>query len=153
MKKNRVEELVYQLAEPVAAGIDLELVDVEYVRERDGWYLRIYIDKETGVGLDDCEKMSRAIEKILDDQDPIPHSYRLEVSSPGIERPLVRSSDFLKYKGKRVLIKTYNSIDGSKKFDGTLLGLEQDIVVIEVSGKTVKIPIEGISKANLVFEW
>ena len=97
---SKVEEIIWTMAQPLAEEYGVELVDVEYVKEGAEWYLRLYIDKENGaVELDDCENMSRTIGDLLDKKDPIEQAYRLEVSSPGIERPLKRMKDFVRFKG------------------------------------------------------
>ena len=130
----------------------LELVDVEFVNESGNWYLRYYIDKPGGVTLDDCEKVSQAISRQLDILDPIPCSYSLEVSSPGIERPLKNERDFLKALNKLVEIKTYEPIDGKKVFTGTLKGYSGDILTIN-DGKEIKIPKQKIASVRLKFLW
>lgn len=101
MKRSDIENLVAREAEQIIAGTDLELVDVEYVRERD-WYLRVFIDKEGGVGLEDCQAVSEKLSKVLDAKDPIADNYLLEVSSPGLDRVLKKDADFVRYKGRDV---------------------------------------------------
>ena len=108
-----------------------ELVDVEFVKEGQNWYLRFYLDKEGGINIDDCEKASKAIEKLLDEKDPIEQAYILEVSSPGLDRQLKKDKDFVKYAGSLVDVKLYKAVDGSKEFQGTLKGLEGNIITIE----------------------
>ena len=130
----------------------LELVDVEFVKEAGNWYLRYYIDKPGGVTLNDCEKISQDISRQLDIIDPIPYSYSLEVSSPGIERPLKNERDFLKALNKLVEIKTYEPIDGKKVFTGTLKGYSGDILTIN-DGKEIKIPKQKIASVRLKFLW
>ena len=110
---------------------NLELFDLEFVKEGPNWYLRIYIDKEGGVTIDDCEAVSRAAEKLLDEKDPIDHAYILEVSSPGIDRPLKRDQDFERYRGREVEIRLYKPLDGAKVFTGKLVGLIDGEIVIE----------------------
>lgn len=154
LRKNKTEELVIGLAGPVAAGLELELVDIEFVREGERWFLRVYIDKPGGVKIEDCERMSRALDKVLDDADPIQRAYSLEVSSPGIERPLVRRDDFIRFSGSKVLVKTSCAIDGCKRFEGVLVGVDDDDVLLNVEqDRQVRIPMEAVSRANLVFEW
>ena len=101
MKRSDIENLAAREAEQIIAGTDLELVDVEYVRERD-WYLRVFIDKEGGVGLEDCQAVSEKLSKVLDAKDPIADNYLLEVSSPGLDRVLKKDADFVRYKGRDV---------------------------------------------------
>ena len=133
MKK--VTDLVYELAAPVAAENGCELWDVEYVREAGQWYLRVYLDKEGGVDILDCEAVSRKVSDLLDEADPIEGSYVFEVSSAGAERPLKRPSDFQKFLGSGVLVKTYKPVGGRKEFAGTLAGYEEDgTVVLDMGG-------------------
>ena len=125
-----VEKVVEDLIAPIVAEQNLELVDVEFVKEGQNWYLRIYADKDGGITIDDCEALSRAVEVVLDEKDPIKQMYILEVSSPGIDRPLKKESDFIKYAGEIVDIKLYKPENGSKEFQGTLKGLENNIITI-----------------------
>jgi len=130
----------------------LELVDVEFVKEAGNWYLRYYIDKPGGVTLNDCEKISQDISRQLDIIDPIPYSYSLEVSSPGIERPLKTERDFLKALNKLVEIKTFEPLDGKKVFTGTLTEYSDDSLTIK-DGKEIKIPRQKVASARLKFIW
>ena len=118
MKK--VTELTAELAAPVIAAQGCELWDVEYVKEAGTWYLRLYIDKEGGVSIDDCEAISRRVSDLLDEADPIEGSYTLEVGSAGAERVLKRPADFQRYLNSPVLVKLYKPVDGRKEFPGTL---------------------------------
>ena len=118
MKK--VTEIVAELAAPVAAEFGCELWDVEYVREAGQWYLRLYLDKDGGVDILDCEAVSRRVSDLLDELDPIEASYIFEVSSAGAERPLKRPSDFQQFMGSPVLLKTYKPVNGRKEFAGRL---------------------------------
>ena len=119
---SKITDTVSRLAAPVAAELGLELWDVEYVREAGQWFLRIYIDKDGGVGIDDCEALSRALDPILDEADPIPDSYVFEVSSAGAERELKRPSDFARYTGQTVEVRLYGPVEGSRSFVGQLEG-------------------------------
>ena len=130
MKK--VTEIVTELAAPVAAENGCELWDVEYVREAGQWYLRLYLDKEGGVNILDCEAVSRKVSDLLDEVDPIEGSYMFEVSSAGAERALKRPSDFERFMGSPVLLKTYKNRDGRKEFAGTLAGYEDGTVVLDM---------------------
>ena len=125
---------VRRLIEPVALEQGVELWDVEFKKEGAAWFLRVYIDREGGVGVEDCERFSRAIDGILDEADPIKQGYYLEVSSPGIERPLRRESDFARFAGQRVLVRFYAPKDGVKELQGELAGLEDGIVTIKPDG-------------------
>lgn len=137
MKKS-IQQAIMELALPVVEGLNYELVDVEYVKEGANWYLRIYIDKPGGIGIDDCQAVSEQISEILDKKDPINQSYYLEVSSPGLERPLKTERDFIKYKGELVEVKVFQPIDGKKVFEGELVGLVNDQIVISQEGKNVE---------------
>lgn len=131
MKKNIATE-IEQLVLPITEANDLELVDVEYVKEGGEFFLRVYIDKEGGVSLNECELVTIALNPILDEKDPIKDNYYLEVSSPGLDRPLKKDKDFVKYQGRDVEIKLYKSMNGSKVHEGELVGLteEKNIKVI-----------------------
>ena len=132
MKK--VTEIVAELAAPVAAEFGCELWDVEYVREAGQWYLRLYLDKEGGVDILDCENVSRKVSDLLDEVDPIEASYIFEVSSAGAERALKRPGDFERFMGSPVLLKTYKNRDGRKEFAGTLAGYDGGAVLLDMGG-------------------
>ena len=119
-KGGNTVETVRQIAEPIAESLGLELWDVRFVKEGVSWYLRIFIDKEGGVGIEDCENMSRAIDAPLDEADPIEQSYCLEVSSPGLERELVRDAHFEKYKGEKIKVRFIRPQNGKRDFNGVL---------------------------------
>lgn len=129
-KEMNTEKKVENLIAPVILKDNYELVDVEFVKEGQNWYLRIFIDKEGGVTVDDCETVSRAVEKVLDVEDPIEQAYILEVSSPGLDRPLKKDSDFVKYAGETVDVKLYKAADKQKEFQGILKGLDGTVVTI-----------------------
>jgi len=132
MAEKSIAETVETLVVPVTDGLGVELYELEYVKERGQWILRIFIDKPDGVSIDDCERVSHAIEKILDADEPINGPYTLEVSSPGIERTLTRPSHFMKYVGKAAEVRLYKPVDGKKRYTGILNGLEGDTIVLEV---------------------
>ena len=136
MKK--VTELVAELAAPAVARQGCELWDVEYVREAGQWYLRLYLDKEGGVDILDCEAVSREVSDLLDEADPIEASYIFEVSSAGAERALKRPGDFQRFMGSPVLVKTYKNRDGRKEFAGTLAGYEDGAVLLDTDGGTLR---------------
>ncbi|HZG71492.1 MAG TPA: ribosome maturation factor RimP [Chondromyces sp.] len=150
---SKVIETVENLTVPITEELNLELVDIEYVKEGKNWFLRVYIDKDTGVDIEECGIVSERLSEKLDELDPIPHNYFLEVSSPGAERPLKKTRDFERAVGKRVHVKTYEPIDGEKTFEGTLLSFENDQLTIEIMIKTrkkqVMIPMEKVAKARL----
>lgn len=128
----------------------LSLVDIAYQWERGGWVLRVLIDGEKGITLDDCAKVSRELGQLLDVNDIMPMAYHLEVSSPGLDRPLKKVEDFVKYAGRRVRIKTKDRISGRRNFRGELLGCANENVMVKVDGDSVfSIPLPSILKANL----
>lgn len=145
--------VVTPMAEEAAAGLGLEVVDVEYRREGGGWVLRVFIDKPGGVTLDDCQAVSHALGQRLDEADPIPNRYSLEVSSPGIERPLKRPADFERFAGLRVQIRTFAPLDGRRNFKGELVGLVEGAVVVRTDTGQVAIPQDMVARANLVAEF
>ena len=131
---SRVTETVLALAKPVVEAQGCEVWDVEYVREAGAWYLRVYIDKPGGVSIDDCEAVSRALDPVLDEADPIPTSYIFEVSSAGVERELKRPRDFEKFLGSQVEVRHYQPVEGAKAHTGTLRGYADGAVTIEING-------------------
>lgn len=149
MANNKVAEIVESIAKPVVEGQGLELVDVEYVREGAQWYLRIYIDKPGGVTLDDCEAVHMPLSDKLDEVDPIPQAYTLEVSSPGVERPFKRPRDYEKAIGSPVKIRFYKSVDGSKTVEGILEAYDGENVTILIDKDIRKTyAVETISKIH-----
>lgn len=140
------------MVEPIVEQLSLELVSVEYVKEGANWYLRIYIDKENGVDLDDCENASRQISDLLDQADPIPQAYFLEVSSPGIERLLQREKDFVKYSGNLVNVQLYAPMEGSKKLQGVLGEVTAETLILELNqDKVLEIPRKQIAQVRLAW--
>ena len=131
----KITEQVWQFAEPLVEANGCSLWDVEYVREGGEWFLRLYIDKEGGVDIDDCEAVSRAVDPVLDEKDPIPESYRFEVCSAGLERALKRPSDFARFMNSPVQVKLYRPRDGQKEFAGILTGYDDGRVTITAAGK------------------
>lgn len=142
---NRVEEAVEKIAEEILANTDYELVDVEYVKERD-WFLRVYIDKEGGIGLDDCQEVSGLLDEKLEELNIINDRYILEVSSPGLDRVLKKEKDFKREMGKLVDITLYKAIDGEKMITGKLTGYTKDIITID---ETREIALKDIALVRL----
>ncbi|SHF52446.1 ribosome maturation factor RimP [Ornithinibacillus halophilus] len=142
-----------ELVKPIVEEKNLELVDVEYVKEGKNWFLRVYIDKDGGVDISECGEVSELLSSKLDETDPIKDPYFLEVSSPGVERPLKSKSDFASNINKNVYVKLYEPINGDKEYQGTLLKFTNDIATIEYKVKTQKkqvdIPFDKIAKARL----
>ena len=148
-KSMPVADIVWQLAEPLADKLDCELVDVEYLKEGGSFYLRIYIDKEPTVDLDLCQGFSEALSAVLDEKDPITDSYYLEVSSPGVERPLKKPVDFQRFAGHAVSVSLYAPFNGKKDYIGELVGLIDNELVLSANSETIKIPFDLVSKTNL----
>ncbi len=130
----KVTELVWQLAAPIAAQNGCSIWDVEFVREGGEWFLRVYLDKEGGVDITDCEAVSRALDPVLDEADPIEQSYTFEVCSAGLERVLKRPSDFARYLGQSVCVRTFAPVDGAKEHVGKLLSWQDGNLSIEQAG-------------------
>jgi ribosome maturation factor RimP len=146
-----LQEQIQRLLEPILGSLGLTLWDLELRKQGPQWLLRIYIDRETGgVTLNDCEAVSRDLGTVLDVEEIVPHSYTLEVSSPGLDRSLTRPEHYRRCRGSLVKIKTYQPINGGKVFKGKLAGLEDLVVVLEQdSGEMLRIPLDNISKASL----
>ena len=153
MKKNIANE-IEQLVLPITDANNLELVDVEYVKEGGEFFLRIYIDKEDGVSLNECELVTRELNPILDEKDPIKDNYYLEVSSPGLDRPLKKDKDFVKYKGRDVEIKLYKPINGSKLHEGELVGLTEDKnIKVIIDDKEVEFDKKDVALIRLAIKF
>lgn len=152
MGKN-VQSKVRQLIEPQVAGFGLELVDVEYIKEGTHWYLRVYIDKDGGVDIDDCTAVSHRISEVLDRENPIPQAYMLEVSSPGLERPLRKKEDYEKYRGELISVYTIEPYQGYLCFTGNLKGIVDKKIILEHEDQEIAIPWELVKKAHLTFEF
>lgn len=158
----QVTERVEALVEPILVDLGYELVDLEYQREERGWVLRFYLDREGGITLDECAAASREISSILDVEEVVDTVYFLEVSSPGIERPVKKASDFERFSGRLAKIKTVVAIDPegkgrkAKTFIGTLAGFEAGQVLLVLKGANsaqVGIDLDQIERANLEFEF
>ncbi len=145
------------LVEPVVTGQGYELVDLEFKNELGAWILRVFIDNprsEGGVGLDDCAQVSRELSAVLDVDDAIPMHYSLEVSSPGLNRPLKKEADFARFVGKKAKIRTRHPVGESRRnFSGTLVGVDAGKVKIDVGDQVCEVPVDDVEKANLVYEF
>jgi len=149
---SKINKLVTEIAAPLADALGLELVDVEFVKEGGRMILRVFIDREGGVMLEHCETMSCALGEALDNQDPIEEHYLLEVSSPGVERPLKKAADYERFAGKVAKVRLFSSLNGKKIFTGTLCGLDGQYILLEAERQTlVRIPLSQVAKANLIF--
>jgi len=131
----------------------MELVEIEYRREAKGWVLRLFIDKEGGASIDDCSRISQEIGRSLDVEDFILTPYTLEVSSPGLTRPLKSEKDFIKYRNYLIKVKTFDPIGNRRRFKGKLLGISENRIGIEVDGGVIHIPIANVARANLEMDF
>lgn len=152
-KREVYESKAEELVMPIIEANNFELVDVEYVKEGSNWYLRFYIDKEGGISVDDCEIVSRALSDKLDEKDFIDEAYILEVSSPGLGRPLKKPKDLERSIGKEVEIKTYRAINRQKDFEGTLVRYDDSQVVISIDDEEVTFDRSDIALIRLAFEF
>ena len=143
---------VREIASPIVSNEGMELVEVEYRRERWGWVLRLYIDKEGGITLDDCTRISQEVGRNLDVENFISAPYTLEVSSPGLDRPLKKEGDFIKYRNRLMRVRTIEPIGNRWRFKGRLLGVSEDKIEMEVDGAIFQIPLSNIARANLEFD-
>ena len=142
---------IWSLIEPVVEGMGYEVVDIEFRPHSTDGLLRIYIDKSDGIQLEDCEAVSKQVSSLLDVEDPIPGQFNLEVSSPGMDRPLRKQQDFVRFAGEKVKIKlSVPNLEGQRNFTGKLMGLQDDEVILEVDGETHYLPLDSIDKAHIV---
>lgn len=147
--KSNIKQTVEQMLGPYLDDNGFELVDVEYVKEGSNWFLRIFVDKEGGIDIDDCGSISEYFSQKLDEKDPIPEAYFLEVSSPGAERPLKKAADVAKAVGKDVYVTVYEPIQGLKEFEGRLLSFENEELLISAGKKEQTIPYAKVASARL----
>ncbi len=153
MEDTLLTDKIKAIAAPLFNSLGVELFDIEYGGAQRGGLLRIIIDKEGGVSLDDCAKVSRYLSRALDLEDIISHRYTLEVSSPGLNRPLKRREDFFRYLGKRVKLKTLGPTKNQEIFKGKLSGFEGDTIFLELDhGVEHQIQYDQITQANLEIE-
>jgi ribosome maturation factor RimP len=152
MAKIPVAQSIINLIEPVLMAEGLELVDVEYKKEGKSWVLRVFIDKEEGVKVEDCQKVSHLTGDLIDIEEIIQTPFNLEVSSPGLDRPLKREKDFIKFKGRQIRLHSIAPIDGRRKFIGTLADFKDQTVFMDLEGNSFKILLSQVAKANLVIE-
>ncbi len=149
----KVTDLVTQFAQPIVEANGCSLWDVEYVREGSERFLRVYIDKDGGVDIEDCERIHRAIDPVLDQQDPIAESYHFEVCSAGLERPLKRPADFDRFMGSPVLVKLYRPRNGLKEIPGILRGYEDGRVTVEAGKETITFEKSQVALVRLRVEF
>jgi ribosome maturation factor RimP len=152
MSKEQTEILVEKLVHDIITGTELELVDVEYVKERD-WYLRVFLDKPGGMEVEDCQWVSERLETILDELETIKESYYLEVSSPGLDRALKKDRDFIRHIGDKVEISTFTPINGRKSVVGKLIGVNDGDIHVEVEGLEMNISRDKTSQVRLYLDF
>lgn len=146
---SQIKAAVESMVKPFLDENGFELVDIEYVKEGSNWFLRVYVDKEGGIDIDDCGRVSEFLSDELDANDPIPVAYFLEVSSPGAERPLKKPADFVKAVGKHVFVTTYEPVDGKKEFEGLLESYGEEVLTIKIGKKVHSIPGTKLASARL----
>ena len=149
----KITEKVTQMALPIVEAHGCTLWDVEYVREGSEYFLRLYLDKDGGVDINDCEAISRAMDPILDEEDPIPESYHFEVCSAGLERPLKRPSDFERFMGEPIMVKLYRPRNGLKEIPGILRGYENGCVTMEAGKETITFQKSEVALVRLRVEF
>lgn len=155
---SKVTSVIEELVTPIVEQLNLELVDIEYLKEGRNWFLRVYIDTpEGGIDIDQCAQVSERLSEVLDEKDPIEQNYYLEVSSPGAERPLKKDSDFKKAEGKFIYVKTYEPIKDLKEFQGYLKAYTEEGIELDIRIKTRKLIVfiekEKIAKARLAIDF
>ena len=149
MRREHIEELIANEVEQIIAGTSLELVDVEYVREKN-WYLRVFIDKDGGVDLEDCQRVSEKLSKVLDEKDPIQDNYLLEVSSPGLDRILKKDKDFVRYAGRSVDIHFFKPYQGAKDIVADLVHKKEDgTITVRIDDHEEQLTMKDISQIRL----
>lgn len=151
----RTEERVLAMATPICTALGCEIADVEWKKEGSDWYLRLFIDREAPVDHEICAAVSNAVGNALDEADFIESNYVLEVSSPGLERPLKKATDYQRFAGRVAVIKLYTAVDGKKEFIGELVGYNENGVTVHdrENDKDYTFALDKISKANLLFEF
>ena len=153
MAFNKIESQVLKYLEPIAAEADVEIWDIEFQKEGPNHVLRVYLDKAGGICLDDCETVSRALEAVLDEKDPIPQAYLLEVSSAGLDRAIKYKTHFEKCMGKNVDVILFAPVDGTKEFTAALNGFDGKTVTFQIDGEAKTLPLDKISSIRLSIEF
>ena len=157
--RKEVEEL-WRIVEPTVRGAGLEICELQWARESGGWVLRVFLDRPDGglpgttpVGHKECERVSRDLSATLDVSDKIPHTYNLEVSSPGLDRPLRLERDFARFVGRTARVRLVDGVEGRRNFSGVLEGVAGGVVRIACDGRVLEFPVASVAKANLVPDW
>jgi ribosome maturation factor RimP len=152
MAGKQIEDLIEREVAQIIQQTPLELVDVEYTKDRD-WYLRVFLDKPGGLEVEDCQWVSDQLGKRLDELDPIKESYIMEVSSPGLDRPLKKDRDFVRHIGDKVEIHTFTPVNGQKTIVGKLLGLENNAIQVDIGGAALTVPRDQTSQVRLYIDF
>ena len=152
MGKAPVTQSVIELIEPGLLAKGIELVDVEFKKEGKNWVLRVFIDKEGGITLEDCQKISNLVGDLIEVEEVIEPTYTMEVSSPGLNRVLKKEKDFIRFSGKKIGVQCHTPLNGRKNFNGVLKDFKNQSIHLEVDGELQTIPINRVAKANLVIE-
>ena len=148
MKNDALVTQIYEMVKPIADELNYEIYHIEYVKENGEYYLRIYIEKEGGITLNDCEALSRRVSDIMDEKDPIEEAYFLEVSSPGLNRNLFTESHYKRFVGREIMVKLTKAIDGKKNINGILKEVNEENIIVEAD-TLISIPKEKIKGANI----
>lgn len=148
MKNDALVTQIYEMVKPIADELNYEIYHIEYVKENGEYYLRIYIEKEGGITLNDCEALSRRVSDIMDEKDPIEEAYFLEISSPGLNRNLFTESHYKRFVGREIMVKLTKAIDGKKNIKGILKEVNEENIIVEAD-TLISIPKEKIKGANI----
>ena len=148
MKNDALVTQIYEMVKPISDELNYEIYHVEYVKENGEYYLRIYIEKEGGITLSDCEALSRRVSDLMDEKDPIPEAYFLEVSSPGLNRTIFTEEHYKRFIGREVMVRFTKAIDGKKNAKGILKEVNEDNIIVEAD-TLISIPKEKIKSANI----
>ena len=151
-----IQQRLIEIVEPICEDAGYELVEVQYQREPHGWVVRVFIDTQAGrglIGFSDCEQLSRELSAVLDVADPLDHAYSLEVSSPGVDRPLRKVSHFQRFIGERALVKLREKTDGRRKVEGKLVSADDQAIALSVDGQTFRTTPDNVLSAKLLPDW
>ena len=148
MKNDALVTQIYEMVKPISDELNYEIYHIEYVKENGEYYLRIYIEKEGGITLSDCEALSRRVSDLMDEKDPIPEAYFLEVSSPGLNRTLFTETHYKRFVGREVMVKLTKAIDGNKSIKGILKEVNEENIIVEAD-TLISIPKEKVKSANI----
>lgn len=148
MKNDALVTQIYEMVKPISDELNYEIYHIEYVKENGEYYLRIYIEKEGGITLSDCEALSRRVSDLMDEKDPIPEAYFLEVSSPGLNRTLFTEAHYKRFVGREVMVKLTKAVEGKKSIKGILKEVNEENIIVE-SDTLISIPKEKVKSANI----